>query len=160
MKYEDEENDFFMKEDKILNNSYNTGDINYEAFTHVLKVDDRITHLYKDELSDNLVEQRTIKLLDERIFYYFELSPFYEKYKTPKKVDKNDLVKMYYYFKDKLIRENSFTIAQIFMAFAEFFQVNYDLLYSEISVLDKEGLLRELNDKYALNRKIKSKKLF
>lgn len=160
MYIDDEENDNFMKEDKILNNSYNTGDIEYDSFTQPMKVDERVTHLYKDQLSENIVEERTIKLLDEKIYDLFVDSPFYEKYQSPKRVDKNDLLKMYYYFKDRLVKENSFTSVQIFMGFAEFFQINYDQLYAEVGVLDKEGLLRELNEKLSLKKKIKTKKLF
>jgi len=157
---DDDENTEFMKEDKILNNSFNTGDINYDMFTQPMKVDDRVTHLYKDQLSENLVEERTLKLLDEQMYALFLESPFHEKYANPKRVDKNDLLKMYYYFKERLVKEKSYSNAQIFMGFAEFFQINYDQLYSEVGVLDKEGLLRELNDKFSLNKKIKTKKLF
>lgn len=149
-----------MKEDKIINNSYNSGDIDYENFSMPMKVDDRVFDLYKDILSENIVEERTLKILDDRIYEIFSVSPFYEKYKNPKRVDKNDLVKMYYYFKDKLLKENTFSATQMFMGFAEFFQVNYDQLYGEIGVLDKEGLLKELNEKFSLNKKIKTKKLF
>ena len=156
----EDENTEYMKEDKILNNSFNTGDINYDTFTQPMKVDDRVTHLYKDQLSENLVEERILKRLDEKMYELFLESPFHEKYANPKRVDKNDLLKMYYYFKDRLMKEKQFTVAQIFMGFAEFFQINYDQLYTEIGVLDKEGLLRELNDKFSLNKKIKTKKLF
>ena len=149
-----------MKEDKILNNSFNTGDINYETFSIPMKIDERVTHLYSDQLSENLVEVRTVKLLDEKIYELFLESPFYEKYKNPKRVDKNDLIKVYYYFKDLLVKEKSFSAAQIFMGFAEFFQINYDQLYNEIGVLDKEGLLRELNSHNGMKQKIKTKKLF
>ena len=70
------------------------------------------------------------------------------------------LIKMYYHFKGLLLKERKFTSAEIFIAFAEFFEVNYDQLYSEIGVLDKESLLKELNEKYHLTSKIKTKKLF
>jgi len=161
MKYfEFDEEDFNMKDDKIINNSYNSGDIEYESFTQPMKVDDRVSDLYSDTISDNIVEERTNKILDEKIYELFKQSPFYEKYKNPKRVDKNDLVKMYYYFKERLLKEKTFSSTQIFIGFAEFFQINYDQLYSEVGVLDKEGLLRELNEKFNLNRKIKTKKLF
>ena len=67
---------------------------------------------------------------------------------------------MYYYFKERLLKENTFSATQIFIGFAEFFQVNYDQLYTEVGVLDKEGLLRELNEKLGLDKKIQTKKLF
>jgi len=149
-----------MKEDKILNNSYNSGDIDYENFTQPMKIDSKISHLYKDVMSENMVEERTMKVLEKRVYDEFQECPFYEKYKNPKRVDKNDLSKMYYYFKDILLVENTYSITQIFIGFAEFFQINYDQLYSEVGVLDKEGLLKELNEKFSLNAKIKTKKLF
>jgi len=149
-----------MRNDKILNNAYNSGDIDYENFSQPIKVDDRVYELYKDILSDNIIEERTFKLLYDIIYDIFIKCPFYEKYKNPKRVDKNDLLKMYYYFKERLIKENTFSAMQMFIGFAEFFQINYDQLYNDIGVLDKEGLLRELNDKFKLDNKIKTKKLF
>ena len=160
--YDEDKNDKNMafKEDKIINNSYNTGEIKYEAFSSVMRIDDRVSSLYEDQLSDNLIEVRTIKKLNEFIYVLFVESPFYEKYKNPKRVDKSDMIKMYYYFKEKLVKEKTYSNAQIFMGFAEFFQINYDQLYSEIGVMDKEGLLRELNFQKRLNNKIQIKKLF
>ena len=93
--------DFFneqedMKEDKILNNSFNSGELNYKEFTQTIKVDGRVSNLYDDQLGD-ILEHRTIKLLNDELLRIFEDSPYYEKYKNPKRVDKNDMVKMYYY---------------------------------------------------------------
>lgn len=157
--FDDEENPR-MKEDKIINNSYNTGEIEYEAFTAPMKIDDRVASLYEDQHSENMIEVRTIKTLNEKIYKLFLESPFHEKYKNPKRVDKGDMVKMYYYFKEILVQEKAFSNAQIFMGFAEFFQINYDQLYTEIGVLDKEGLLRELNAHKGMKSKIQTKKLF
>lgn len=155
-----EEENENMKEDKIINNSYNTGEIEYEAFTGSMKIDDRVASRYEDQHSENMFETQTLKTLNEEIYRIFLESPFHEKYKNPKRVDKGDMVKMYYFFKDKLLKEKAYSNAQIFMAFAEFFQINYDQLYKEIGVLDKEGLLRELNSHKGLKKKIKTKRLF
>jgi len=149
-----------MKEDKIINNSYNTGELEFEAFNSVMKIDDRVSDLYEDQHSENMVEIRTIKTLNEDIYSIFLLSPYYDKYKNPKRVDKSDMVKMYYYFKENLLPKNTYSSSQIFMGFAEFFQVNYDQLYSEIGVMDKENLLKELNIHRGLKKKIQTKKLF
>ena len=149
-----------MREDKILNNSYNTGDIDYEAFTAPMKIDDRVASLYDDQLSDNLIDVRTEKRLDEDLYKLFLDSPFYLKYKNPKRVDKGDMSKMYYYFKGELAKSKSYSGMQIFISFAEFFQINYDQLYAEIGVLDKEGLLKELSEKGKVKNKIKTRKLF
>jgi len=146
--------------DKIINNSFNQGEQTYEDFTSIMKVHDSIFYLYEDQLGDNVIENRTLKMLDDEMYDIFEKSPYYEKYKKPKRADGNDRIKMYYYFKQKLLEKKKYTNIEIFVAFAEFFQVNYDQLYAEVGVLDKEGLLRELNKKYGLSHKIKTKRLF
>jgi len=154
--YNEKEN---MKEDKILNNSFNSGELNFREFTQTIKVDSRVSSLYDDQLGD-VIEHRNTKVLNDEIFAIFEESPYHEKYKVPKRVDKNDMVKMYYYFKEKLMIVKNFSPMEVFIGFAEFFQINYDQLYGEIRVLDKELLLKELNEKYGLENRIKTKRLF
>ena len=149
-----------FKEDKILNNSYNQGEQAYEDFGATMKVHESVLPLYEDQLGENIVENRTLKMLDDEMYKIFEASPYFEKYKKPKRADGNDRVKMYYYFKEKLLEEKKYSSVEIFIAFAEFFQVNYEQLYAEVGVLDKEGLLKELNSKYGLTNKIKTKRLF
>jgi hypothetical protein len=149
-----------LREDKIINNSYNQGEQTYEDFSSTMKVHDSVFHLYEDQLGENIIENRVLKMLDDEMYDIFEKSPYYEKYKVPKRADGNDRIKMYYYFKEELLKKKKYTNMQIFIAFAEFFQVNYDQLYNEVGVLDKEGLLRELNEKYGLSHKIKTKRLF
>jgi len=149
-----------LKTDKIINNSYNQGETCYEDFGTVMKVHDSVLSLYEDQLGDNIVENRTLKMLDNEMYDIFEKSPYYEKYKKPKRADGNDRIKMYYYFKEKLLEQRKYTNMEIFIAFAEFFQVNYDQLFNEVGVLDKEGLLHELNEKYGLSHRIKTKRLF
>ena len=156
MEFINEEN---MKEDKIINNSFNTGELNYQQFTQSIKVDSRVSSLYEDQLGD-ILEHRTAQLLSKMIYDIFEKSSYYEKYKNPKRVDKNDMIKMYYFFKDEIKRERDFSAMEVFIGFAEFFQINYDQLYNEIRVLDKESLLKELNEKLGLSGRIKTKRLF
>lgn len=149
-----------LKEDKIINNSYNQGEQTYQDFGAVMKVHDSVLSLYDDQLGENIIENRVLKMLDDEMYEIFEKSPYFEKYKKPKRADGNDRIKMYYYFKEKLLKNGNYTNMEIFIAFAEFFQVNYDQLYAEVGVLDKEGLLKELNEKYGLSNRIKTKKLF
>ena len=156
-----EEKEDFMKEDKIINNSFNSGELNFKEFTQSIKVDNRVSHQYEDVLGD-IIEHRTMQDLNDTIYEYFITSPYYKKYKNPKRVDKNDMIKMYYYFKEKIdvIKSKKFSLMEYFIGFAEFFQINYDQLYGEIRVLDKEIILKELNEKYNLKHKIKTKRLF
>lgn len=149
-----------MKEDKILNNSFNSGELNYQEFTRPIKLDNRVSGNYEDQLGD-IIEHRTMDMLNNMIYDIFKDSEFYEKYKNPKRVDKNDMIKMYYFFKEELSKsDKKFSSMEIFIGFAEFFQINYDQLYNEIRVSDKENLLKELNEKYGLKHKIKTKRLF
>jgi len=148
-----------IRQDKIINNTYNQGEQSYEELG-TMKVHDSVFSLYEDQLGDNIIENRTLKMLDDEMYDIFKKSPYYEKYKKPKRADGNDRIKMYYYFKQQLLEQRKYTNMEIFIAFAEFFQVNYDQLYNEVGVLDKEGLLRELNEKYGLTHKIKTKRLF
>jgi hypothetical protein len=152
----------FQKTDKILNNSFSSGELHYEDLSKELKIDSRVAGLYEDQLGDDIVDHRTKKMLDDEIYKIFLDSPYYKKYKTPKRVDKNDMMKMYYYFKDEIAKlENKhFSNMEVFVGFAEFFQVNYDQLYADIGVMDKEFILKELNEKYSLTNKIKTKRLF
>jgi hypothetical protein len=153
------EEDKPIRQDKIINNTYNQGEQSYEELG-TMKVHDSVFSLYEDQLGDNIIENRTLKMLDDEMYDIFKKSPYYEKYKKPKRADGNDRIKMYYYFKQQLLQQRKYTNMEIFIAFAEFFQVNYDQLYNEVGVLDKEGLLRELNEKYGLTHKIKTKRLF
>ena len=149
-----------LREDKIINNSYNQGEQTYNDFGNTIKVHDSVINLYEDQLGDNIIENRTMKMLDDEMYDIFVNSPYYEKYKKHKRADSSDRIKMYYYFKENLLKKKNYTSMEIFIAFAEFFQVNYDQLYNEVGVLDKEGLLRELNEKYGLSHRIKTKRLF
>jgi len=156
--YNEEDNN--MKEDKILNNTFNSGELQYENFSQPMKVDSKVISLYEDQLGENIIEYRTKKLLDNEIYKIFINSPYYEKYKNPKRVDKNDMIKMYYFFKEEIEKIKNFSSMEIFIGFAEFFQINYDQLYNDVGILDKESLLKELNEKYGLQNRIKTKKLF
>jgi hypothetical protein len=148
-----------MNEDKIINNSFNSGEMAFREFTQTIKVDNRVSGLYEDQLGD-ILEHRNFKALNDVIYEIFLESPFYQKYKVPKRVDKNDMIKMYYFFKEELLKKKDFSPMEIFIGFAEFFQINYDQLYNEVRVLDKESLLKELNEKYDFKNKIKTKRLF
>jgi len=148
-----------LRDDKIINNSYNQGEQAFEDFG-TMRVHDSVFSLYEDQLGDNIIENRTIKMLDDEMYSIFETSPYFEKYKKIKKADGNDRIKMYYYFKEHLLKQKKYTHTEMFIAFAEFFQVNYDQLYNEVGVLDKECLLKELNEKFGLSHKIKTKRLF
>jgi len=149
-----------QKVDKIINNSFNQGEQGYEEFAQTMKVHDSVLSMYDDQLGENIIENRTLKMLETEMYEIFKDSPWFEKYKKPKRADGNDRIKMYYYFKEKLLMERKYSNKDIFIAFAEFFQVNYDQLYDEVSVSDKEDLLKEMNEGGRFAHRIKTKRLF
>lgn len=145
--------------DKIMNNGFNAGEMNHEAFTGDIRIENSVADLYEDQLGD-IIECRVRSMLDVELYQIFVDSPYHQKYKTPKRIDKTDLVKMFYYFKGFIMKSGKFSNMDFFIGFAEFFQVNYDVLYSDISVMDKEYILKEMSEKYGLHSRIKTKKLF
>jgi hypothetical protein len=85
--------------DKIMNNSFNAGEINHEAFTGEIKIESAVIDMYEDQLGD-VIGYRVRSMLDTELYQIFTDSPFHEKYKMPKRIDKTDMVKMFYYFKE------------------------------------------------------------
>ena len=79
-----------------------------------------------------------------------------------KKVERCDLFKIYYHFKDELQKQNEFSIIQIFCTIAEFFDLNYKTLYNDILTLeDKVNILEHLEKEYGLDKHFaRSKALF
>jgi hypothetical protein len=160
MNVEDLFNNNDMKEDKIINNSFNSGELNFQEFTQSIKIDNRVSDYYDDQLGD-VLEHRTMNALKDLIYEIFEKSEYYQKYKNPKRVDKNDMLKMYYFFKQEIKkRDKRFSTAEFFIGYAEFFQINYDQLHKELGVSDKEDLLRETTEKYNRHNELKTKRLF
>jgi len=147
--------------DKIINNSYNQGEQTFTDFgQQIMKVHDSVLSLHEDQLGENIIENRTLKMLNTEMYEIFQQSPYFDKYKKPKRADGSDRIKMYYYFKEKLLLQRKYSNKDIFIAFAEFFQINYDQLYNEVGVLDKESLIREMNEDGKFSHKIKTKRLF
>lgn len=148
------------KVDKIINNSYNQGEQTYEDFgQQTMKIHNDVISTYDDQIGENIIENRNLKLLDIDMYAYFLESPWFDKYKKPRRVDSSDRIRMFYYFKEKLSHKN-YSNKDIFIAFVEFFQINYEQLYSEIGVLDKELLIKDMNENNQVSHKIKTKRMF
>jgi len=141
-----------MKEDKIFNNRFNTGEIQYESFGKI-QVHDKF-------LPKDFFEEYAESELQQEIYTIFLVAPFYEEYAKVKKVAKSDAAKVYYYFDEQLKNTKELPAIEKFIAIAEFMSISYDVLYEELGPVFKEALLKELDDKYKIFKKKNIKRLF
>ena len=156
----------FDYEDKILNNNYDSVDYGTESLNRHggISITPMVSDRYEESTTENIDEVIMRKKINSQLAQLYEASPFYQKYgQDCKKIDKSDLTDIYYTFKSQLSdTEEHYTIVQILCAIAEFFELNYKILYNDILTLeDKAAVLESLEDTYGLEQKYaKSKKLF
>ncbi|MFM2010006.1 MAG: hypothetical protein RLZZ479_397 [Bacteroidota bacterium] len=141
-----------MKEDKIFNNRYNTGDLEFEQFG---KIEVNDIHRPKDFFEEYIENQ-----LQKDLYQIFISSEFYDEYNKSKKVPRSEVAQIYYYFDERLKETEAITAIERFINIAEFMSISYDVLYDELSPAYKEKLLKELDLKYGIFKKRKIYRLF
>jgi hypothetical protein len=156
----EEEEDFiqiFKNRDKIFNNDYNTGNLDFEEFD-LPKVD---TFYAEQTLSDcyDSYEYMRKKKLEEMVDAYFRESEFAESLATKKKIPKQVLPLVFVAIR-KNFKEYEYTGSEIFTSIADYFGINYEVLYDNIPSIYREQLVRELDDKYGVLKKRGVKRLF
>lgn len=175
-----------MLEDKIFENSFDKVDYGVERTTQTsIQISPFAEKQYEESVSDSIDELYAKRRLMQLMYEIYLKSEFFNKYgqkqhidavqdssvqnydeliynPVVKKVERGDLFKIYYYFKDELKKENEFSIIQIFCTIAEFFDLNYKTLYNDILTLeDKVDILEHLEKEYGLEKQFsKSKALF
>lgn len=151
-------------QDKIINNSYNKVDYGQEVLSQSpITISPLVSDLYEETTSESIEDLYVKRRLYKELLSLYEESEFYEKYgQDCKKIDKVDIPNIYYTFKERLIEMNKYNLVQIFTTIAEFFDLNYKILYNDIiSLEDKAEILEILQDMYGLETQFsKSKKLF
>ena len=141
-----------MKEDKIFNNRYNTGDLDFEQFGKI-EVDD--IHRPKDSFEEYIAQQ-----IQSDLYQIFVGSYFYEEYVKSKKVPRSEIASIYYYFDERLSSSEAMTAIEKFVNIAEFMSMSYDTLYEELAPTYKEKLLKELDLKYGIFKRKRIHRLF
>lgn len=141
-----------MKEDKIFNNRYNTGEVHYEAFGKIQVHDKFVPREFFDEYAESE--------LQHDLYRIFMAASFYEEYAKSKKVVRSDVAKIYYYFDENIKNTKSIPAVEKFIAIAEFMNIPYELLYDELGPVFKEAVLKELDAKYKVFSKKRIKRLF
>ena len=141
-----------MKEDKIFNNRYNTGDLDFEQFGKI-EVDD--IHKPKDTFEEYVAYK-----IQQDLYNIFRSADFYEEYSKSKKVPRSEIAKIYYYFDERLVTTEAISAIEKFVNIAEFMSMSYDVLYDELAPTYKEKILKELDSKYGIFKKKKIHRLF
>ena len=140
-----------MKEDKIFNNRYNTGEIEFEPFPK-MRID---TPHNLDILNDY-----TALELQKQLMTIFATAPFYETYAENRKIAKGESCKIFYYFEAELDKVQEMRIMEKFIAVADFMEMTYEVLYKEISIKHKELLLKDMDEEYGIFKRKKIHRLF
>lgn len=175
-----------MLEDKIFGNSFDN--VNYgteRTRQSSIQISPCVEKIYEESVSENIDEIYTRRRMMQLLYDAYIKSEFFQKYgqkdhieqlkdssvlnydelvtnPVAKKIERSDLMKLYYYFKDELQKENEFSVVQIFCTIAEFFDLNYKILYNDVLTLeDKVSILDHLEKEFGLEKQFtKSKSLF
>lgn len=146
-------------EDKILNNSYNAVEYGTEGLKGTaISIHPSVAGQYEDSTTEDMEDLHIRRSLNKKMLQLYEESPFYEKYgKEDKVVERADMGDIYYYFKNKLLEEESYNMVQIFCVIAEFFQMKYKVLYNDvISLGDKAEILDTLKNTSGLMKEFET----
>lgn len=141
-----------MKEDKIFNNKFNTGEIDFEIFGAI--------NIRPESEDFDIFDEYNARKIQEDIYDIFASSKYYEEYSKNKKVPKSEIANVYYYFDERLEENGNVTIVDKFINVAEFMNISYEDLYRELGPVYKEKILRELDHKYQIFKKRNIKRLF
>jgi len=139
-----------MQEDKIFNNSFNRGDIDYELFGEVRVIQDTTSDLYEEYIDNQLQED---------LYHIYRSSPYCGDFEKTRKNSKSILAEIYYYFDDRLDTVDM-TMVERFIAISEFMTAPYDVLFNELGSAYQDRIIRELDGKYNIFAKKNIKRLF
>ena len=146
------------KRDKIFENDYNTGNLDFDEYkklpsVEILYADEHLRECYDSyEYTRNLNLE---KLIDE----YFKNTDYGKALSAKKKIPKQLQPIVFVSIREQF-KSNEFTETEIFSAIADYFRINYEVLYENIPSVYRAQLVRELDDKYGILKRKKLKRLF
>lgn len=128
-------------DDKILDNKYNKGEVEYEEFTEP-KIDPSFRLGRLNESYDSYDHYRMIDM-NNFILGVYKDTIWYKSYDINKRIPKQELSEIYHFIKEQ-ITDTSFTNTEIFIIIAQFLDVNMSILYKMIGLAYKCELIDEL----------------
>ena len=154
---------------KVLNNAWIQGTAE-SSMSGPIAIDPSMEKQYDYALTSDPILLQERKDTQERLFEIFKASPWYEKYggkigpngiPIPKKVDKNDVVELFYYMKEKLDERKKLNVSEVVIAINAFFELNYDEIVNKVlSVPLKSKLYEELWEEHQEKMDVDQEKLF
>jgi len=114
-----------------------------------------VTSLYEEATTEDISEIYTRNRLNELMLELFDKSPWAEKYggENKNKVEKCDMSDIFYYFHNKLLDMYECNEVDVFCTIAEFFDMNYKILYQDILTIDtKIQVLNTLKETKGLSK--------
>lgn len=153
-----------IKINKLFNSGWNNVEYGQERTQNSeISVLPLVSDMYEESTTSDMVDLINRKSIEEDMYKVFKESPWYEKYSADdKKVEKKEIPELYFYFKNKMIKEFNYNLVEIICIICEFFNLNYSNMYNNVlSLEDKSKVLEILESDYGLQNKFAhSKKLF
>jgi hypothetical protein len=145
------------KFDKIFNNDYNTGNLEFEEFG-VPRVDQEYVDAYMESYVDSNTYHARMEVM-EKIDTFFKDTDIGKIIGMKKKIPKQLLGKIYLVNKEAF-NPGELTEVEYFITIADYFGMSYEVLYENIPAIYREALVKELDDKYSILKKKGIRKLF
>jgi len=146
-----------LKTDKIFQNDYNTGNLEFEEYGPP-KVDqeyiDNNMESYYD--SNNYFEKMQNM---EKVDAFFKTSEIGTILGAKKKVPKQMIPRLYISMRD-CFKKDELTETEFFTIIAEYFSMSYEVFYENIPAVYREVLVRELDNKFGILKRRGQRKLF
>ena len=144
--------------DKIFSNDYNTGNLDFEEYSNLPKVDSFYAEDNLKECYDSYEYNRK-KNLEEKVDHFFNESEFGKLLGNKKKLPKQVLPQVFISIRERF-NNKDYTGSEIFTTIADYFGINYEALYENIPSIYREELVKELDEKYGVLKKRGVKRLF
>lgn len=146
-----------LKHDKIFQNDYNTGNLDFEEFGPP-KVDQEFIDAHMESSYDSANYYAKMQNM-ERVDEFFKSSEIGQVIGQKKKIPKQLIPRLYLSMKD-CFSKDELSESEFFIIIAEYFGVSYEVFYENIPAIYREALVRELDNKYSVLKKKGIRKLF
>ena len=147
-----------MAIDKIFNNKYKTGELDFTEFGQ-MKVDTGM--LAKFGVGSGFMSSETMLKLEAELYEIHKDGPYFDRFRSDTaKVKKDEAVEIFFYYVERLQIAESYSAMEKFIGIAEFLSMDYKSLYKGIGIPFQSDLLRDIDKKFAYITKNKVNKLF